>query len=550
MQWRVIKMGSDLFDILHTYGLGIVVASATQQSVTVQEEGCSYTLSSPCTIIPQVGPDLLDELFLMPSPEEVLQVSQEKHTRSEVPLGVANLDGLLAALFTRPKRERTCSVYALLERHRMDSTALERSIAGVDDVCTKWKELTNQQCSAGSEWLNELLRDYDAFQAIQPLPGAKRGNDITAAMTLDPSLGYASRQPYSDGRISMKDNLTMLRPRFATLLAFLGAMRFLRAQPIAGNFIIFSTPAPSSLSLHAASARPLLRPHYHDGLEQALILQALDLVTDQSQDDEQWKALSYQVLLSGKQQAISLTRGVLDLVLFEHLKHRLGEHLLRYWKVLLTLPQEERPYELDHLTEALTTARMQEWEAHLFDVVEAELARKPLEDRNHREKRLRLYSILEVQEVSAIMESAHHTPLSAVLEHKDGTMRFGHALRQLREQAPSSVHEILEDLEYVQTCECLMNILTHTMQICEVMDANSPFMIVPSDGDLKLLLDDVERYGASIVAALLRLLSTLHHVPRTKGVSQVEDAGLSLDPDQAQVQDTLDEITDTNIVDV
>ena len=37
MQWRVIKMGSDLFDILHTYGLGIVVASATQQPVTVQE---------------------------------------------------------------------------------------------------------------------------------------------------------------------------------------------------------------------------------------------------------------------------------------------------------------------------------------------------------------------------------------------------------------------------------------------------------------------------------------------------------------------------------
>ena len=57
------------------------------------------------------------------------------------------------------------------------------------------------------------------------------------------------------------------------------------------------------------------------------------------------------------------------------------------------------------LIEALTTARIQEWEAHLFDVVEAELARMPLVNRNHQEKRLRLYSILEVQEVSAIMES-------------------------------------------------------------------------------------------------------------------------------------------------
>jgi hypothetical protein len=39
-----------------------------------------------------------------------------------------------------------------------------------------------------------------------------------------------------------------------------------------------------------------------------------------------------------------------------------------------------------------------------------------------------------------------------------------------------------------------MNILTRTMQTCEVVDAHSSFIIVPTDGDLKLLLDDVERY--------------------------------------------------------
>lgn len=550
MHWRVIKMGSDLFDILHTYGLGIVVASATQQPVTVQEEGCSYRLSSLCNALPQIGPDLLDELLLMPSTEEVLHVLQEQHTRSETPLGVENLDGLLAALFTRPYLERNCSIYAMLDRHRLDPSALERTIAGVRDVCTKWKDVTNQECSDESEWLSEMLRDYDAFRPGQPLPGGKRGTDITVAMTLDPSLGYASRQPYSDGRICRKANLTMLRPRFATLLTFVGAMRFLRAQPIAGDFIIFSTPAPSSLSLHAESARPLLRPRYHDGLEQALLLQALEQVTDHSQDEKQWKALSYQVLLSrGKQQAISLSRGVLDLVRFEHLKHRLGEHLLRHWKALLTVSQEESPYELDHLTEALTTARMQGWEAHLFDVVEAELARKTLEDRNRQEKRLRLYSILEVQEVSALMESSYPTPLSSVLERKAGTMRFGHALRQLRKQAPSSVHEILEDLEYLQTCDSLMNILTRTMQTCEVVDANSPFIIIPTDEDLKLLLDDVEHYGVSIVAALLRLLSTLRYVPRKEGASQVQDEQ-NIELDQDKRQDTPDETADATILDV
>ena len=192
---------------------------------------------------------------------------------------------------------------------------------------------------------------------------------------------------------------------------------------------------------------------------------------------------------------------------------------------------------------------MQEWEAHLFDVVEAELARKTLEDRNRQEKRLRLYSILEVQEVSALMESSYPTPLSSVLERKAGTMRFGHALRQLRKQAPSSVHEILEDLEYLQTCDSLMNILTRTMQTCEVVDANSPFIIIPTDEDLKLLLDDVEHYGVSIVAALLRLLSTLRYVPRKEGASQVQDEQ-NIELDQDKRQDTPDETANASILDV
>ncbi len=551
MQWRVIKLGSDMFDILHTCGIGIVVASATQQSVTIQEEGCSYVLSSPCITTPQAAPGLLDVIFRLPSPKEVLHVPQEQLTHSGMPLEVANLDGLLAAVYTRPNLERNCSVFALLDRHRLDHAAIERSIAGVEDICTKWKEWITQSQPAGSQWLSELLKDYDAFRPCQPLPSAKRGTDITAAMTLDPSLGYASRQPHSDGRMSRKVNLTLRRPRFAVLLAYIGAMRFLRAQPVSGDLIIYSIPVLSTLLMRAESTRSLLRPRYDDGLEQALILQTLEQVTDHRQDEEQWNALSYQVLLSqGKQQAISISRGVLDLVRLKHLKCRLEEPLLQYWKWLLTLSQKNSPYELHHLIEALATARNQDWEAHVFDVVEAELARKPMNNWDHREKRLRLYSILEVQEVSAVMESPHPTPLSAILERKDGTMRFGHALRQLREQAPSSVHEILEDLVSVQTCDCLMNILTRTMQTCEVVDAKSPFIIVPTDGDLKLLLDDVERYGAPMVAALLRLLSTLRYVPRKEGVSQGEDTSLSFESEDAQAQYTLDETENANIVDV
>jgi hypothetical protein len=524
MEWRVIKMGPEMFDILHAYGVGIVVASATHEPVMVQDEGCSYLLTSPCTTIPRAAPGMLEEIFRLPGPEEVLRIPQEQSAHPAIPLAVANLDGLLAAFFTRPDVVRSCSLSALLERQRLDPSAIECSVASVKGICNGWMVSTTQAVPSASRWLDQLLRDYDALHPCQPLPGTKRGTDITAAMTLDPSLGYASRQPLSDGRISWKVNLTIRRPRFAILLAYIGAMRFLRAQPVAGDFIAYSVPVPSTLSLHAESARPLLWPRSDDSPERALVLQALEQVISRSADEGRWKALPYQVLLAhGKQQAISCARGVLDLARLERLKHHAGEGVLQHWKWLLSLPQRERPYELAHLIEAMVTSRLQVWEAHLFDVVQVELARTPLEVRDHQAKRLRLYSIHEVQEVSAVMQSPHPTPLSAILERKEGTMRFGHALRQLRRQAPSMAREILEDLESVQTRDRLLDALTRTMQTCEVMDAQSPFIIIPSDGDLKLLLEDVERYGAHMVAALLRLLSTLRYGARKDEAGQ-EDA--------------------------
>ena len=352
MHWRVIKMGSDLFDILHTYGLGIVVASATQQPVTVQEEGCSYRLSSLCNALPQIGPDLLDELLLMPSTEEVLHVLQEQHTRSETPLGVENLDGLLAALFTRPYLERNCSIYALLDRHRLDPSALERTIAGVRDVCTKWKDLTNQECSDESEWLSEMLRDYDAFRPGQPLPGGETGNRHHCGDDFGPisRIRFSSAvQRWQDMPKSEPDHapssfchLAHLCRGYEVLTSATDCRRFHHLFH-SGAFIPFAcTLKVPALSCGLAITMVLSK---------LFMLQALEQVTDHSQDEKQWKALSYQVLLSrGKQQAISLSRGVLDLVRFEHLKHRLGEHLLRHWKALLTVSQEESPYELDHLT--------------------------------------------------------------------------------------------------------------------------------------------------------------------------------------------------------
>lgn len=513
MEWRVVKTGIEMFDTLHAYGVGVVVACATGGPVELQDEGCSYQLSCPCTAVPQATIDLLDEVFQLPRADEVLRVGQSLSPRAAVPLAMANLDGLLAALFTRPDVVRCCSLAVLLHKQRFDTSIVERAIASVRSICTDWKRAAARDPSPGSSWLAHLLEGYDAGRPRQPLLRTNpRGDAITVTMPLDPSLGYASRRSLSDGWPAKKVNLTVRGTPFAALLAYVGAMRFLRGQPVAGNLIAYSIPIAATLTLHTGSARPLLWAYYEDEPEQALVLQGLDLVTGLDRGEGRWKALSYQVLQAqGKQQAISRWRGTLGLSSVERLSLHSGGHLLRYWQRLLRAPRKERPCEVHQLVEALVTSRREVWEAHLFEVSRAELAQTARQGRKDQLISLRLYSISEVQEVSAVMESSLPTPLSVVLEHRDGSMRFGHALRQLREQASWLAREILEDLESVRTRDQLVGALTRAMQACEVMDAKSPFMIIPSDRDLKALLDDVERFGAPTIAGLLRLLSTLHY---------------------------------------
>jgi hypothetical protein len=152
MDWRVIKMGTQMFDMLHTYGVGIIVACATNEPVVIEDEGYSYRLSSSCMTIPHTSVDLLDEVFRLPQPEEVLDVqqAQTQATRPAIPLAIANLDGLLAALFTRQDGARCCSISALLHKYRFDSSVIERGIASVRGICTKWKAVTAQKVPPAS----------------------------------------------------------------------------------------------------------------------------------------------------------------------------------------------------------------------------------------------------------------------------------------------------------------------------------------------------------------------------------------------------------------
>ena len=83
------------------------------------------------------------------------------------------------------------------------------------------------------------------------------------------SASYASRHPSSDGSMAHKNNMTITGTRFATILAYIGAMRFLRAQPAVGNLITYTTPLVRESSIERESRRSVFRPRGDDGPEVA-----------------------------------------------------------------------------------------------------------------------------------------------------------------------------------------------------------------------------------------------------------------------------------------
>jgi hypothetical protein len=90
-------------------------------------------------------------------------------------------------------------------------------------------------------------------------------------------------------------------------------------------------------------------------------------------------------------------------------------------------------------------------------------------------------------------------------------LRFGHALRLLGQVNAAALRDLVEELEAVQTLDHLLLVLAQTAQDCQVAAAKSPFTVVPSEEDLKYLLEDVEQVGAHTIARFLIILSALRY---------------------------------------
>jgi hypothetical protein len=499
MEWRVMKTGANLFDLLHTYGLGIVLAHACGQPIEVRETGPLYTLTGDVSTPPSGPLALLDTILALPTPQEI-----EAARLPAVALPIATLDGLLTVLFTTPGGVRVLSVADLQWKSRRDPSVVARALEKARVATQRWKASASSEPSRGTEtWVEQVLQDYDATAPACPVPAdARPGQDLSLLMMLDPSFSYSTHRPRSDGLVSVKTQVALRGTRFAVLLAIIGAARFLRAQRIGNDLVNCYVPKAAWIRLKSDSSAPLVFQRDAEAF-QAALLQWLACTRTAARSDATLTGVVYQTIRTqGAQQSIPADRGCLDLTWFTTLPVPLREALSSFWQMLLLLPPERRSCEIDALVDALMYRSQDQWITHLLEV-----ARRVHADPEN----MRSYTLEEVKEVTFLMQTSIPSLLKKALEQKAGTLRFGQAMRLLGESNAGALRDLIEELETVTTLDQLLHALALTAQHCQVAAAKTKFMVVPSEDDLSALLLDVEQASPQTIARFLIVLSALRY---------------------------------------
>ena len=496
MEWSVARIGIAQFDILHAYGLAVLVATACGEPVELGETPCHYRLSCQALRLPHMScNELLERVLPLPAEEDV-RACAPRTSEQKLPLTV--LDGLLAALFTTPGL-RALSVCDLLGKQRLDAKALQRGLHKVATSISRWKKLAGRAAPGkGVDWLTDVLGDYDRAHPASPiLAVGKSERDINVLMMIDPSFALSLRSALSLGWMRWKTQVTLRGAHYSALLANVGAARFLRAQRLSGDLVNCYVPLAKSISIAGDTSLPILLPA-DERPEQAALRRWLALSREVSQPGVVWSGLAYQTLLTqGQQQSLSLESGVLDNRWLVSLQERIGTGVIAFWRAQLSGDEQES------LVDCLKRRNVDAWVNHLRIVAQRT---NMLTESNGRR-----YSLEEVRTITEAMHDAENTPLKLVLEREQGTRCFGRALRQIGRYNPSRLRDLLEDLEEVQTRAQLLAVLRRVVLASELEKARERKIIVPTEDDLAALLEDVDRYGIPDLVGLLLVLSALRY---------------------------------------
>lgn len=524
MRLRVVKIGASMFDALHAYGLALLVAAATGAAVAVEDDGAWYSIHTSVARTIRADAGLLADVLALPTPDDLRTVAWRA---ASTPLTCATMDGLLAALLTQ-KGVRLLSLHDLIVGRVANPTVVENGLAKVRKALERWTAHVRWQGSPSGAWIAGILSAYGGTQLqIPQVVSAGRGTDIGIALTLDPALGFSTRRPTSDGWTSDKTSVALRTPQDAGVLAYAGAARFLRAQHVGAGWSVLYVPLATSLIVTGDTALPLLRGCDYPA-HRAIAAQAVTYARRPDRPGEHWSGLAFQIVqrTRGAHQSITRDRGYLDLAWLVALAERGGSPLLFRWQRLL---RQERVKEgacalaaTDALVDCLLGRRTDAWMRHL-----RETTLSYQNERRAGDDPPPGYALSDVQGVTDAMigSTPSSTALSDVLRRPGGTRRFGHALRQLGQYRPSTLYEIVGDLDAARTGDALNRILARVAQECALTSATIPFMIVPNDDDLAALLDDVDHHTAPTIAGLLIVMSSLRF-PRT-GEARGDDGAVA-----------------------
>ena len=488
MQLSVPKCGNIKLDALHAYGLGVFMATSTRKRVIVEEKGPLFQLTIEAEKLENFATDSLDEILALPSTQELEEWVRNPGTTS---VKLANLDGLLAVLFTTPGF-RAVSLSDLANKVKFKPTALADAQTKVKTARDRW--LAN--FSNRPNFLTELFNDYNEVTPVLPRVKNKPSQkDIKVLMTLEPSFSYANRAQISSGFLQEKDNVAFETPRYISLLIIIGAARFLRAQRVAANFVNFYLPIAKYLELPGEEVLPLL-PEFEVQPNRATLFQALSYTLPSNRTKADWRALAYQTLQTqGRQQSLSAIRGCIELDWLAKLKQNAGAAVLNNYKNLIAYKSESRVFDLSYLVDCLLEHQIADWQIHLEDISNT--------SQDAQNGWVRLYSLKEVREITKLMNGAEKNPLHTVLSREGGTLRFGRALRQLGKFNLGALRDILDSLGSVQNLEQLLDSLASAVQVLEISKSKNEFGIVPTDPDLQQLLEDVDCFTPRTIAKLL-----------------------------------------------
>lgn len=499
MEYCCLKTGFELLDSVHAMGLGLLLWSASRQPVTLEDRGLDYLVTTETPIELLDLSTILAYLLPLTTPAELN--ADTKCVKRDTYV----LDGALTWLSTSPG-PRVVSVAAVRRNSFRNPNIAEAAISKWSRLRTKVLSLAQRMDKRFGLAADRMLAGYTAH-APQPISfGPKPSNGISIPLVLEPALGFAYRHPFPDGAVSEKANVAVLSPPLTPILLLLGGVYCLRSQEVAGRLVHIYGPIIRQATIDGDPIMPCL-PTTDSSSDEALMGVWLKMQRGHLASNSIWTSLTYQILQTqGAQQSFSLGRGALNLNQ-PATASPAQLQLYRCWFAWLLMPRKQRPPGIDELISAVLRREPGAFSAHLELTALAGIRAMYGED--------------EVYEAVTMTDATDRisTTLIAIMDHPQGTYRFGTALRGLGEYLPAVQRDLIADLDIVRDRDQLLRVLARVAEQCVISAAKNPFAVVPNDDDLRGLLADVEQHGAHTIAGLIIILAALRYPRRVEAES-------------------------------